>query len=363
MAGDWAEGLEPFRLTVRDGRLYGRGTVDNKGQHSINLAAVERVLECRGRLGFNLKVLLEMGEELGSPGLAEIVRRHRERLRADVLIASDGPRIAAGRPTIFLGSRGACNFDLICRLRSGAHHSGNWGGLLANPAIVLSHALASLTDARGRILINDWKPRGLLPKVAAATGALALAPAPDDPAMDPDWGEPGLTPPQKVYAWSSFEILAMTAGRPEAPVNAIPGEARAHCQLRYVKDIEPGRILPALREHLDARGFGSVAIEPSRKGFFHATRTDPDNPWVSLACRSIAATTGEPPAVLPSFGGSLPNEVFADILGLPTVWIPHSHPACSQHAPNEHMLASVAAEGLAIMTGLFWDIGEGLPPA
>ncbi len=357
MAGDWADGLEPFRLVVRDGRLYGRGTVDNKGQHSINLAAVGLVLKARGRLGFNLKVLLEMGEELGSPGLAEVVRANVGKLAADVLIASDGPRIAAGRPTIFLGSRGACNFDLVCALRDGAHHSGNWGGLLANPAIRLTQALASITDARGRIRIGEWVPQGLLPEVEALTWELVLEPEPGDPVIDPDWGEAGLTPPEKVYAWSSFEILAMTAGRPAAPVNAIPGEARAHCQLRYVKDIDPARILPALREHLDAQGFGDIEIVPARKGFFQATRTDPDNAWVALARRSIEATTSKRPAVLPSFGGSLPNEVFADILGMPTVWIPHSHPACSQHAPNEHMLESVAAEGLAIMTGLFWDIG------
>ena len=358
MAGDWEDGLEPFRLVARDGRLYGRGTVDNKGQHSINLAAVALVLAERGRLGFNLKLLLEMGEELGSPGLTEVARTTADRLAADVLIASDGPRIAAGRPTIFLGSRGALNFDLTCRLRDGAHHSGNWGGLLANPAIVLAQALATITDRRGRILIDEWVPERLLPEVEALTGELALEPEPGDPAIDADWGEPGLSPPEKVYAWSSFEILAMTAGRPAAPVNAIPGEARAHCQLRFVKDIDPDRILPALREHLDRGGFTDVAVSPARKGFFKATRTDPSNPWVALAKRSIEATTGKRPAVLPSFGGSLPNEVFADILGMPTVWIPHSHPACSQHAPNEHMLEGIAAEGLAIMTGLFWDIGE-----
>lgn len=362
MEGDWSAGLHPFRLTARDGRLYGRGAVDNKGQHSINLAALQVVLETRGRLGCNVKLLLEMGEELGSPGLAEVVQAKCARLAADVLIASDGPRIASAQPTIFLGSRGSMNLELVCRLRKGAHHSGNWGGLLANPAIILTHALASITDAHGRLLVDAWKPRAILPEVAALTAALALEPAEGDPAIDPDWGEPGLSGPEKVYAWSSFEILAMTAGRPEAPVNAIPGEARAHCQLRYPKDVAAEGILPALRAHLGARGFQAVEVGMARKSFFRATRTDPGNPWVDLARRSIAATTGRKPAVLPSFGGSLPNEVFADTLGLPTIWIPHSHPGCSQHAPDEHMLESIALEGLQIMTGLFWDIGAGGAP-
>ncbi len=72
----------------------------------------------------------------------------------------------------------------------------------------------------------------------------------------------------------------------------------------------------------------------------------------------FAATAGRAPAILPNLGGSLPNDCFADVLGLPTVWVPHSYPACSQHAPNEHLLGSVAREGLAIMTGIFWDLGR-----
>ena len=84
---------------------------------------------------------------------------------------------------------------------------------------------------------------------------------------------------------------------------------------------------------------------------------DPDNPWAKFASRSIEQTAGRKPHLLPNLGGSLPNEVFTDILGLPTVWVPHSYGACSQHAPNEHLLAPVAREGLRLMAGLFWDLG------
>ena len=96
-----------------------------------------------------------------------------------------------------------------------------------------------------------------------------------------------------------------------------------------------------------------------------ATRLDPDNAWVQFCLRSIEHTTGQAPALLPNLGGSLPNDVFADILGLPTVWIPHSYAACCQHAPDEHLLAPVARQALQIMAGLFWDLGAsggGLPP-
>ena len=93
-----------------------------------------------------------------------------------------------------------------------------------------------------------------------------------------------------------------------------------------------------------------------------ATRHDPDDPWVRWAEQSIARTAGQRPAILPNLGGSLPNDVFSDTLGLPTVWIPHSYAACSQHAPNEHLLAPVARDALRIMAGLFWDLGESSPP-
>jgi hypothetical protein len=89
-----------------------------------------------------------------------------------------------------------------------------------------------------------------------------------------------------------------------------------------------------------------------------ATRLDPDNAWVRLALETLAHATGVLPALLPNLGGSLPNDVFADILGLPTVWVPHSYPACSQHAPNEHVLPALMRQGLAMSAALLWAVGE-----
>jgi hypothetical protein len=106
-----------------------------------------------------------------------------------------------------------------------------------------------------------------------------------------------------------------------------------------------------------------VKITPARDEFFRATRLDPDHPWVQWAANSVRQTTGARPAILPNLGGSLPNDIFSEVLNLPTVWVPHSYPSCSQHAPNEHMLASVAREGLQMMAGLWWDLGEKGVPA
>ena len=95
-----------------------------------------------------------------------------------------------------------------------------------------------------------------------------------------------------------------------------------------------------------------------RSSLFKASRLDPTDPWVDWARDSIARTTGRAPTILPNLGGSLPNDIFADVLGLKTIWVPHSYAGCSQHAPNEHLLAPIAREGLGLMAGLFWDLGE-----
>src|SRR5690606_25647200 len=118
----WTKGAGPWQI-ARDGdRLYGRGTANNKGQHTINMAAMRSVLEARGELGFNAKFMIETGEENGSAGVADVVRQNLDAFSADVFIASDGPRVRPDRPTVSLGARGATNFEMVCHLREGGNH-------------------------------------------------------------------------------------------------------------------------------------------------------------------------------------------------------------------------------------------------
>jgi acetylornithine deacetylase/succinyl-diaminopimelate desuccinylase-like protein len=355
----WTKGKGPW-ITARDGdRIYGRGTADNKVQHTINMAALKAILDERGALGFNAKFIIEMGEENGSRGLREIIEANQAAFSADVLVGSDGPRAAPDRPTLTLGSRGGVTFVLRCALRDGAHHSGNWGGLIADPAIILAHALATITGPTGAIQIPEWLPPTSSDAVREVMEGLEIEAGPGSPEIDPHWGQPDMTPAEKVYTWNSFAVLAMTSGNPQAPVNAIAPSAHAVCQLRYVAGTNAAQVLPALRAHLDACGFDMVEIDQNaaRFGGFAASATPPDHPWAMWARKSLERSSNAPPAVIPSMGGSICNDLFTDLLGIPALWIPHSYAGCSQHAPDEHILVPLCRSALRTMAGLYWDLG------
>jgi acetylornithine deacetylase/succinyl-diaminopimelate desuccinylase-like protein len=361
MTGEWRDNLDPWQTTTVGNRVYGRGTADNKGQHSINMSALGAVREARGgRLGFNAKFIVEMGEEIGSPDLRRVCEELRDELKADLFLASDGPRLAADRPTIFLGCRGGIRIHLDVNLRDGSHHSGNWGGVLANPATILASAIATLVDGQGRLLLDELKPPRLSNQIRATLADVRIEPTADEPALAENWGEEGLSAAERLYAWNTLEVLAISSGNIEKPANAIPGRAQAVLQLRFVVGTRVDNIVDVIRARLQASGFPMIEVRATQS--FAASRTDFDSPWINWAAQSIRQTTGKAPAVLPNFGGSLPNDVFSEALGLPTIWVPHSYPGCSQHAPDEHILLSVTEDALGIMAGLFWDLGE-LPRA
>ena len=199
MVGEWRDNLDPWRTTISGNRVYGRGTADNKGQHSINLSALAAVREARGgRLGFNAKFIIETGEEIGSPDLRQVCEQLRDELSADLFLASDGPRLAADRPTIFLGCRGGVRIHLDVNLREGSHHSGNWGGVLANPATILASAIATLVDSKGRLLLDELKPPRLSNQIRAMLADVTIEPMADEPALSENWGEEGLSAAERL---------------------------------------------------------------------------------------------------------------------------------------------------------------------
>lgn len=354
--GQWTDGLDPWTLTERNGAWYGRGSADNKGQHAVNFAALREVIAARGgRLGYNVKVLLDMGEECSSPGLRELARTHRNEMAADVFLGSDGPRITQNSPTIFLGSRGSAVFELSYRAHETALHSGNWGGLVANPATVLAHAISSLVGRHGRIQVDGLLPPEIPEDVRAELAALPIDEAHLGRPIDRQWGEPGLTSAEQLLGWNTLEVLTVHAGDDAKPVNAVPNFARAYCQLRFVVGTRVDELREIVRAHLDDHGFPEIEVEVVRGS--PATRISPSDPWVGWATESISSVTGRRPLVNPNLGGTVPNDVFADILGQPTIWVPHSYPGCRQHGPDEHLPFHIAREGLGVMAALLWNLG------
>jgi acetylornithine deacetylase/succinyl-diaminopimelate desuccinylase-like protein len=357
----WSDGLNPWVLKEDGDRVYGRGTVDNKGQHSIAIAAAAAVAEERGDgPGFNMKFIIETGEEQGSPGLERILSDNREAFAADVFIGLDGPRQSFHRMDISLGCRGGAFFDLIVDLnRSGGAHSGHWGGVLPDAGIILAQAISTITTPKGKIQVDGWIPKIVPESVLRACREIEVQEMPNVPKPDPEWGETKLSKPEKVYAWTSFIVLAYQTGNPDNPVNAVPAYAKARCQVRHTVDVPAEEIVPTLRRHLDERGFQNVEI---RSGIgreqFRPSRTDPGDPWVQWVARSIGASHGQKPNLVPSSSGSNPSEMFKKALGTPVLWIPHSYNGCKQHGPDEHGLKPLYREGLEVMTGLFWDLGE-----
>ncbi|MFM9442972.1 M20/M25/M40 family metallo-hydrolase [Streptomyces acidiscabies] len=349
MAGRWSEDRDPWTLTADGDRWYGRGAADNKGQHLVNLAALRLLLAEQGRLGFNVTFLFDPGEEIGSPGLAEFAAANRESLAADVLLASDGPRLDETTPTLFLGARGAVQLLLDADLRPGSHHSGNRGGVLRNPATTLAGAIATLVDGHGRILVPELLPPPVGPEVREALAGVEVD-------ADPHWGEPGLTPAERLYAWNTLEVIAFSSGDAEHPVNAIPGRARAVLQLRHVVGTETEGAAAAVAAHLASHGYEMIDV--STLGAYPASRTPLDDPWVRWARPVLDRAAGRPVAVLPNIGGGLPNAVFTDVLGLSTLWLPHSYPGCRQHATDEHLPRDIAREGLVLTVGLLHALGN-----
>ena len=355
----WTNGIDPWALTFIDGRVYGRGTADNKGQHSVNLSALEAVIKARqGKLGYNVKILFEMSEEIGSPGLEAACLAYKEALKADLFLASDGPRIRHDMPTLFLGSRGILQLKLSLATGNGGRHSGNWGGIITNPAVVVCNAIATLLSAEGRIQVGFLKAPAIPAEVSQLIRDLPVGGGENDPTINPAWGENQLSDGERLYGTNTLEILGMSAGRTDKPVGAIPESAEAVLQLRFVKGTDWQAIESHLRHHLDAHGFGAIQIE--MLGGYTATRLDPHHPWVGFVAKSARLSLKEDAHILPNLGGTIPNHCFSEALNLPTVWLPHSYPSCNQHAPDEHLLETIVEQGLKMAAGVFWDLGEPL---
>lgn len=384
---DWDS--PPFEPTIRDGRMYGRGTGDNKGQHLAQLLALRALKEITGSLPCRTTVLLDGEEEIGSPHLAAALtsrfpagtrtgRRPADTHtgaaddalgrgdagagralteRPDLAVWSDGPVHESGRSTVVLGVRGIVTFQIRVNGAVAPLHSGNWGGIAPNPAWRLVHLLASMRSPDGTVLIEGAQDNvtPLSPAERAALDALPI----DIPAVLNELGVSELEPPASVSYYQklsgpTFSINSLTCEDAGEHRTIIPNTAVAKCDMRLAGGQRAADVMDAIRRHVERH---DPAAEVSFGGTMEAQRTPVESPYTQAVLRGARAGLGEEPLLTPALGGSLPIAEFGETLGIPCYGIPLANADERNHAPNENMETDRFLRGICGAAGVLLALG------
>ena len=351
----------PFEPTIRDGRIYARGICDNKGQHFAHIAAVRAWLETTGSLPVNVKFILEGEEETGSPHIGEIVEKYRDLLAADLVVTSDGPSIVQDRPAITYGVRGVVSFELRVTGAVSDLHSGNWGGVAPNAAWRLVHVLSTMLSPNNEPLIpgftDDVRP---LPEASRrAIEALPVTPA----EMLASIGLSELPPPadlplfDRLMARPTITINGLTSGyQGPGGKTVLPNSASAKLDCRLVPDQDPQKVLDLIRDHL-ARVAPDVEFIASG-GQMRPSSTPLDHPFAGAVRNAVTTGFGVAPVEVPLMGGSLPDAVWTQDLGLPSFVVPYGVPDQRNHAPNENMPVENYYNGIRTSAALLAELAK-----
>ncbi|HEX6964145.1 MAG TPA: dipeptidase [Gemmatimonadaceae bacterium] len=357
----WAS--PPFEPTVRDGKIFARGAVDDKGQLFLHIKALQSHLATRGELPVNVVVLAEGEEEVGSEHLAGFIGAHAERLRCDGVVISDSSMFAPGLPSILSSLRGLAYFQIDVQGPTSDLHSGIYGGAVVNPAAALAHILDSLHDASGRVTIpgfydkvRDWgeqareQMRGLPfsdKEFLREVGAPALG------------GEAGYSTLERLWMRPTCEINGLLSGYTgEGAKTVLPAKAMAKVSCRLVPDQDPDEIERLFAAHVAkvAPKGVTVTVTPLHGG--KPWRAELNGPLFEAARRSLAATFGREP-VITGEGGSIPVVVdFQQILDAPVLLMGFGLPGENAHAPNEWMSDENFVKGMRTAAMLWDELGN-----
>lgn len=353
----------PFEPSLRDGRLYGRGVSDNKGEIAGRLFAIDALLATDGELPCNIKFIIEGEEETSSVHLHDFVIQHQELLAADACIWEFGGVDHWDKPMQYLGLRGICYVELSVESLSNDAHSGLGGSIFPNAAWRLVWALNSLKGPDGKIRIPGFYDT-VLPPSARQIELLSALP---DTAEEyrKSYGvkkflkdlEGGLELNIAEVFDPTCTICGLTAGyQGPGSKTVLPARASAKIDFRLVPNQTPEQVLEQLRSHLDAEGFDDIQI--TYMGGEPPALTDPDDPFVELVVRTAEPVYGAPMQVVPLIGGSGPNYLFVNVLGLPVVSAGSGYPGALVHAPNEHMRLDLYMKSVKHMTRLLSEFGQ-----
>jgi len=330
----------PFEPAIRDGRMWGRGVVDDKGQVWIHVKAIESFLATMQKLPINLKLIVEGEEEIGSDNLDGLMREHAADLTADFVCVSDTAMFGRGIPSLCVGLRGLAILEIHVSGPKQDLHSGSFGGGVANPVNALAKMIASLHDADGKITVP-----GFYDKVIALTEIerKEIAGLPFD---EKEWlastgspstvGEKGFTTLERIWARPTLDCNGISGGfSGEGSKTIIPARAMAKITCRLVPDQDPDEIAKLVGAHLEKVAPPGIRtkVEISHGGRPYLAPTD--HPVFEIAKRAFAKAFGRPTVFIRE-GGSIPFvRTIADATGKPCLLMGFGQPDENAHAPNE----------------------------
>ena len=345
---------EPFAPQVRDGRLYARGSGDNKGQHFAQIKAVQAYQETNTEIPITLKFLIEGEEEMGSPSLRKFMQMNKYLLQADIACSSDGSMHPSGRPTLSLGCRGLLYVELISHGVGKDLHSGSYGGPVPNPFWRLMEAVQCLRDGEGRVRVPGFYA-SVLPVGDADADALHRIPDPEA-ALRAFIGE-GVDRIPDISAFYSksltqpnLNICGFQGGYSNDGMKTVlPGSGSAKLDFRLVVEQDPEEIFDGVCSFLRTWGFDDIEVR--KLATFDASKTPADDPYVQKVIKAVGGY-GVEPVIYPNFGGSVPDSMFTRDLGIPSVWFPLANADSSAHAPDENIDVDIFHRGCEIAATL-----------
>ncbi len=353
----------PFEPTIRDGRLFGRGASDNKGEIVGRLFAIDALLATDGELPCNIKWVIEGEEEISSVNLPEFVEQHKDLLSAGGCIWEFGGVDQQDRPMQYLGLRGICYVELSVETMSNDAHSGLGGSIFPNAAWRLVWALNSLKGPDGFVRLPGFYDE-VVPPTARQIELLSALPDRSEEYQQSygvKWFLNNLKGGLEMNIAEVFEptctICGLTAGyQGPGSKTVLPARASAKVDFRLVPNQTPEKVLAQLRVHLDAEGFEDIQI--TYMGGEPPALTDPDDPFVDLIVRTAEPVYGSPMQVVPLIGGSGPNYLFVKLLGLPVVTAGSGYPGSLAHAPNENVRLDLYLKHARHMARFFNEFGQ-----
>jgi acetylornithine deacetylase/succinyl-diaminopimelate desuccinylase-like protein len=353
-----------FEPTIRDGRIYARGSVDDKGQLFLHVKALEAHLKTRGKLPVNVIVLAEGEEEVGSENLEMFIEAHKDLLECDGVIISDSAMFAPGLPSILSSLRGLAYFQIDVKGPSGDLHSGSYGGAVVNPAMALARILATFHDADGHIAIPGFYDSVRAWPEGVRTQMRSL-PFTDDgflqevgaPALG---GEKGYSTLERIWTRPTCEVNGLLSGYTgEGAKTVLPAVAMAKVSCRLVPDQDPAQIEELMKAHVARVAPKGVTVTVTHLHGGRPWRADLDGPLFDAAKRALKAAFGREP-VITGEGGSIPVVGdFQRILGAPVLLVGFGLPGENAHAPNEWMSDENFVKGMRSIAALWDEIGNG----